>query len=190
MRSIDELLQTIVEAGASDLHIKSGSPPVMRVDGELQSLDDPSCGPEDTKDYAASLMSDKQIRRFSETNEIDFAYSAPNDRPIPGQRVPSARQYLHRPAAGRHPHTRLRRAHAPVDRAEAVFGASGLGAGHRHHRVREDDHPSGDDRPHQHQPAPAHRHQSRIPSRSCTATRTPSSTSARWASIRSPTPPR
>src|SRR5450759_4654623 len=77
MRSIDELLQTIVEAGASDLHIKSGSPPVMRVDGELQSLDDPSCGPEDTKDYAASLMSDKQIRRFSETNEIDFAYSAP-----------------------------------------------------------------------------------------------------------------
>jgi twitching motility protein PilT len=78
MRSIDELLQTVVEAGASDLHIKSGSPPVMRVDGELHSLDDPSCGPEDSKDYAASLMSDKQIRRFSETNEIDFAYSAPN----------------------------------------------------------------------------------------------------------------
>src|SRR5665647_93652 len=77
MRSIDELLQTVVEAGASDLHIKTGSPPVMRIDGELQSLTDPSCGPEETKDYAASLMSDKQIRRFSETNEIDFAYSAP-----------------------------------------------------------------------------------------------------------------
>src|SRR5450756_665353 len=78
MRSIDELLQIIVEARASDLHIKTGSPPVMRIDGELQSMNDPSCGPEDTKDYAASLMSEKQIRRFSETNEIDFAYSAPN----------------------------------------------------------------------------------------------------------------
>ncbi len=48
------------------------------MDGELHELEEPVCSPEDTKDYAASLMSEKQIRRFSETNEIDFAYSAPN----------------------------------------------------------------------------------------------------------------
>ncbi|GAB4253213.1 MAG: type IV pilus twitching motility protein PilT [Thermoleophilia bacterium] len=78
MRSIDELLQIVVEAPASDLHIKAGSPPVMRVDGELINIGDEPCSPEDTKDYAAALMSDKQIRRFSETNEIDFAYSAPS----------------------------------------------------------------------------------------------------------------
>ena len=50
---------------------------VIRVDGELTTLDEPVCSPDDTKDCAASLMSEKQIRRFSETNEIDFAYSAP-----------------------------------------------------------------------------------------------------------------
>ncbi len=78
MKTIDELLRQVKEAGASDLHLKVGSSPMIRVDGELTELDEPSCTPEDTKDYAASLMSEKQIRRFSETNEIDFAYSAPN----------------------------------------------------------------------------------------------------------------
>ncbi len=77
MKSIDELLAQAVAVRASDLHLKSGSPPVLRVDGELAFVDDEVCTPEHTKDFAASLMSDKQIRRFSETNEIDFAYSAP-----------------------------------------------------------------------------------------------------------------
>jgi twitching motility protein PilT len=76
MKSIDELLAQVAKAGASDLHVKVGSPPMVRVDGELTNLDEPPCSPDDTKDYAASLMSEKQIRRFSETNEIDFAYSA------------------------------------------------------------------------------------------------------------------
>jgi twitching motility protein PilT len=78
MKSIDELLAKVADSGASDLHLKVGSPPMIRIDGELKGFDEPSCSPEDTKDYAAALMSEKQIRRFSETNEIDFAYSAPD----------------------------------------------------------------------------------------------------------------
>jgi twitching motility protein PilT len=78
MKTIDELLHKVKEVGASDLHLKVGSPPMIRLDGELDELDEPACTPEDTKDYAASLMSEKQIRRFSETNEIDFAYSGPD----------------------------------------------------------------------------------------------------------------
>jgi twitching motility protein PilT len=78
MKSIDELLSKVKAANASDLHLKVGSPPVIRIDGELVLLDEPVCSPEDTKDYAASLMSEKQIRHFSDTNEIDFAYSASN----------------------------------------------------------------------------------------------------------------
>jgi twitching motility protein PilT len=77
VKPVDDLLKEMVAAGASDLHIKAGSPPVMRVDGELTMADTEVLSPEHTKDYAASLMSDKQIRRFSENNEIDFAYSAP-----------------------------------------------------------------------------------------------------------------
>ena len=78
MKTVDELLNIMVSRNASDLHIKAGSPPVVRVDGELELLDEPALSPEDTKDAAASIMTDKQIRRFSEHNEIDFAYSAPN----------------------------------------------------------------------------------------------------------------
>ena len=77
VKPIDELLSEMMTHNASDLHIKAGSPPVLRVDGELALMDEPPLTPEDTKDVAASIMTDKQIRRFSEHNEIDFAYSAP-----------------------------------------------------------------------------------------------------------------
>ncbi len=78
MKPIDELLDEMMARNASDLHVKAGSPPVLRVDGELSLMDEPPLTPEDTKDVAASIMTDKQIRRFSEHNEIDFAYSSPN----------------------------------------------------------------------------------------------------------------
>jgi twitching motility protein PilT len=77
MKTIEELLQLVKTAGASDLHIKTGSPPVLRIDGELHELDEPVCTPEATKDYATNLMTAKQRTRFSESNEIDFAFSAP-----------------------------------------------------------------------------------------------------------------
>jgi twitching motility protein PilT len=78
MKSVDELLRKVAETGASDLHLKVGSAPVVRVDGQLVNLDEAPCSPDDTKDFAAGLMTERQLRRFSETNEIDFAYSAPN----------------------------------------------------------------------------------------------------------------
>ena len=74
MRNVNDLLQTMVQRGASDLHLKAGSPPVIRVDGELYLLDEQPITPEEMKEYAASVMTDKQIAIFSEQNEIDFAY--------------------------------------------------------------------------------------------------------------------
>ncbi len=102
MKTVDELLNEMVSRNASDLHIKAGSPPVVRVDGELHLLDEPVLTPEDTKDAAASIMTDKQIRRFSEHNEIDFAYSAADHRPLSREHLPAARQHLGRHAPGRH----------------------------------------------------------------------------------------
>ena len=75
MKNILELINTMDEKGASDLHLKAGSPPVMRIDGELYLLDEPVITPDQMKDHAASMMNDKQIGVFSEQNEIDFAYS-------------------------------------------------------------------------------------------------------------------
>lgn len=78
MKNISELLQKMAEKDASDLHLKTGSPPVIRINGELHLLDEPAVTPEQMKDHAASMMNDKQIGIFSEQNEIDFAYSVKN----------------------------------------------------------------------------------------------------------------
>lgn len=78
MRNIDELLRIMVDKGASDLHLKAGSPPVVRVDGELYLLDENNITPDGMKEYAAAIMTDKQIVIFSEQNEIDFAYGIAN----------------------------------------------------------------------------------------------------------------
>ena len=74
MMDVNELLKVMVRRGASDLHLKAGSPPVIRVDGELYLLEEEPVTPDQMKDHAASVMSDKQIAIFSEQNEIDFAY--------------------------------------------------------------------------------------------------------------------
>jgi twitching motility protein PilT len=72
---IDDLLRSATKCGASDLHIKAGSFPVMRVDGELKPvIDAPRLTQEDTLDMAFSLMSNRQKLRFKEVSEVDIAY--------------------------------------------------------------------------------------------------------------------
>ena len=72
---IDDLLRIATAGGASDLHLKAGSPPVMRFGGELRPLADaPRLAPEDTLDMAFSMMSNRQKQRFKECNEVDIAY--------------------------------------------------------------------------------------------------------------------
>jgi len=72
---IDDLLRTASAQSASDLHVKAGSFPVMRVDGELRPiLNAPRLTQEDTLDMAFSMMSNRQKQRFKEYNEVDIAY--------------------------------------------------------------------------------------------------------------------
>ncbi|GBE57105.1 twitching mobility protein [bacterium BMS3Abin01] len=75
MKSIDELLMVVHQKEASDLHLKAGIPPAIRVDGELMIMDEAVVSADEMKEYAASVMTDRQISIFSEKNEIDFAYS-------------------------------------------------------------------------------------------------------------------
>jgi twitching motility protein PilT len=72
---IDDLLRSATACGASDLHIKAGSIPVMRVDGELRPvLEAPRLKQEDTLDLAFSIMSNRQKQRFKDVSEVDIAY--------------------------------------------------------------------------------------------------------------------
>jgi twitching motility protein PilT len=73
---IDDLLRIATSQGASDLHLKVGAFPVMRIGGELRSVgDSPRLKPEDTLDMAFAMMSNRQKQRFKEISEVDIAYS-------------------------------------------------------------------------------------------------------------------
>jgi|SRR5215831_12044742 len=75
MPKIDDLLRTAVGNGASDLHLKVGAFPVMRIGGELHTIvESPKMRPEDTLDMAFSMMSNRQKQRFKEVSEVDIAY--------------------------------------------------------------------------------------------------------------------
>jgi twitching motility protein PilT len=73
---IDDLLSLATSHGASDLHLKAGSFPVMRIGGELHPvIDSPRMAPEDTLDMAFSMMSNRQKQKLKEVSEVDIAYS-------------------------------------------------------------------------------------------------------------------
>src|SRR6187455_3440166 len=75
---VNDLLTLAVEAGASDLHLKVGSYPMMRVRGELvPASEEKRLDHEDTVNMAAAVMSTQQRQKFKDSLEIDLAYSVP-----------------------------------------------------------------------------------------------------------------
>jgi len=75
---INDLLKIATERGASDLHLKVGSHPVLRIDGHLTPIVEiKKLMQEDTIAMAFSLMNARQKQKFKEALEIDIAYSVP-----------------------------------------------------------------------------------------------------------------
>jgi len=74
---IAELLRFAVEMGASDLHLKAGNVPFIRVDGSLRPTSFESLTPIESQTFAAQLMPDHKMREFAATNEADFGYTLP-----------------------------------------------------------------------------------------------------------------
>ena len=70
-----QLLKAMIEKGASDLHITTGSPPQLRIDGKLNPLKMPPLSPQETKQLCYSVLTDAQKHRFEETNELDLSFS-------------------------------------------------------------------------------------------------------------------
>jgi len=76
--NVNDLLKIAVERKASDLHLKVGSHPVLRIDGELiQLVEIKRLMQEDTIAMAFSMMNARQKQRFKDEFEIDIAYSVP-----------------------------------------------------------------------------------------------------------------
>jgi twitching motility protein PilT len=75
---VNDLLKIATESGASDLHLKVGSYPMMRVHGVLTpATEQKRLTHEDTVAMAAAVMSTTQRQKFKESQEVDLAYSVP-----------------------------------------------------------------------------------------------------------------
>src|SRR5205085_878838 len=72
---LDQLLAYAAERGASDVHLKVGSPPFIRVDGRLERLDHADVSPVETERIAFAIMPKQRAEEFIATSEADFAYS-------------------------------------------------------------------------------------------------------------------
>src|SRR6266542_475028 len=76
--SIDELLEQCVALGASDLHVTVGSPPVVRVRGELEALDGADVfDAESTQTLLYRILSTEQQKRLEIDKQIDLAHEVP-----------------------------------------------------------------------------------------------------------------
>jgi twitching motility protein PilT len=77
MDLVDILLE-VLERDASDLHLSVGSPPIIRVNAQLERLDYPRLSSNDTRELIYSILSQDQRQRLENEWEIDFSYSVPS----------------------------------------------------------------------------------------------------------------
>ncbi len=76
--SVADLLSEMVEAGASDLHLTSGAPPMIRMRGELRPMGEhPKLAGAELQRSIYAMLSQRQRERFENDLELDFAYSLP-----------------------------------------------------------------------------------------------------------------
>ncbi len=72
---ISELFEYTIEKGASDLHITVGYPPIIRIDGKLQKVNDEIVDPAKAEELILPLLSDDKRELLEVNKEIDFAYT-------------------------------------------------------------------------------------------------------------------
>ncbi len=72
---MSDLLQLVVSEGASDLHIRVGVPPVIRLHGILHRVEGPACTNEDTEELMRSIASDDHVQQVRERGTADFGFA-------------------------------------------------------------------------------------------------------------------
>ncbi len=75
---LNEILTIAFKAKGSDIHIKTGLPPIVRIDGRLHPIPNAQrLSPDFVSEIALSMMNDRQKRIFEENSEVDLAYAVP-----------------------------------------------------------------------------------------------------------------
>jgi len=75
---ITELLAFSVQHDASDLHLSTGTPPSIRVDGDVRKLNIPAFDAKDVNALVYDIMNDRQRKEYEENLEVDFSFEVPS----------------------------------------------------------------------------------------------------------------
>jgi twitching motility protein PilT len=71
---LQEILQLADKHDASDIHLVSGHPPIMRVHTVMTPMDCPVLTPDSVRNYLTKMVSQEQVQRFEENKDLDFSY--------------------------------------------------------------------------------------------------------------------
>ncbi len=74
MANLHDMLKELIARGGADLHITTNTPPQIRIDGKLVSLDMPPLNPIETKQLCYSVLTETQKHKFEEENELDLSF--------------------------------------------------------------------------------------------------------------------
>jgi twitching motility protein PilT len=78
MAKIDAFFNLMLEQKASDLHMSSGNPPILRINGELLRVDYPPLENDGLKGMLYEIAPEFKIKLYEETGDVDFGYEIPN----------------------------------------------------------------------------------------------------------------
>jgi twitching motility protein PilT len=78
MAKIDAFFNLMFEQKASDLHLSSGNPPILRINGELHRVDYPPLESDTLKSMLYEIAPEYKIKVYEETGDVDFGYEIPN----------------------------------------------------------------------------------------------------------------
>jgi twitching motility protein PilT len=78
MAKLDAFFKLMFDTGASDLHIVSGQPPILRVHGELERVKYDALDDENLRQMLYEIAPEQKVKTFEETGDVDFGYEIPN----------------------------------------------------------------------------------------------------------------
>jgi twitching motility protein PilT len=74
---IDDLLRMVVQRDASDLHLRAGEPPILRIHGDLKRTDLPRLTAQDVRNLMYAILNEERRKRFERDKELDLSYEVP-----------------------------------------------------------------------------------------------------------------
>ncbi|PYL56622.1 MAG: type IV pili twitching motility protein PilT, partial [Verrucomicrobia bacterium] len=77
MSRIDAFFKLMAEQKASDLHLSTSNPPMLRINGDLVRVDFPPLQSDELKTMVYEIAPEGKIKIFEETSDVDFGYEVP-----------------------------------------------------------------------------------------------------------------